>query len=99
MPARFYLLFLFFFNDTATTEIYTLSLHDALPISITNSRESTSIIISMPPGKMLLVVISRSLWECHMKAKPASSVGLFATVPDGGIGVLPTARVVAFGPR
>src|SRR6266702_8916259 len=28
----FYFLF-FFFNDTATTEIYTLSLHDALPIS------------------------------------------------------------------
>src|SRR5256885_9625561 len=25
----------FFFNDTATTEIYTLSLHDALPISLT----------------------------------------------------------------
>src|SRR5689334_24799802 len=25
--------FVFFFNDTATTEIYTLSLHDALPIS------------------------------------------------------------------
>src|SRR6266568_3015351 len=28
-----FLLFFFFFNDTATTEIYTLSLHDALPIS------------------------------------------------------------------
>src|SRR3712207_9561570 len=27
--------FFFFFNDTATTEIYTLSLHDALPISET----------------------------------------------------------------
>src|SRR5258708_9247013 len=26
-------MFIFFFNDTATTEIYTLSLHDALPIS------------------------------------------------------------------
>src|SRR5436189_6463642 len=26
--------FFFFFNDTATTEIYTLSLHDALPISL-----------------------------------------------------------------
>src|SRR3712207_7248464 len=26
------MLFIFFFNDTATTEIYTLSLHDALPI-------------------------------------------------------------------
>src|SRR3712207_9580504 len=30
----------FFFNDTATTEIYTLSLHDALPIwGVTNDRE------------------------------------------------------------
>src|SRR2546427_12946638 len=29
-PSSFFLLF--FFNDTATTEIYTLSLHDALPI-------------------------------------------------------------------
>src|SRR2546422_5471540 len=28
-----YCVFFFFFNDTATTEIYTLSLHDALPIS------------------------------------------------------------------
>src|SRR6266540_5471514 len=27
------LVFFFFFNDTATTEIYTLSLHDALPIA------------------------------------------------------------------
>src|SRR3712207_9380505 len=31
---------IFFFNDTATTEIYTLSLHDALPISVTPSRSS-----------------------------------------------------------
>src|SRR6266496_2219832 len=30
--SKFFLLF--FFNDTATTEIYTLSLHDALPIGI-----------------------------------------------------------------
>src|SRR3712207_7595011 len=30
-----WLFFIFFFNDTATTEIYTLSLHDALPISET----------------------------------------------------------------
>src|SRR6266853_6260984 len=30
---KFPLFFFFFFNDTATTEIYTLSLHDALPIS------------------------------------------------------------------
>src|ERR1051325_12175292 len=32
----FLLMFFFFFNDTATTEIYTLSLHDALPISQRN---------------------------------------------------------------
>src|SRR6266487_55214 len=31
-PIHFFLLLFFFFNDTATTEIYTLSLHDALPI-------------------------------------------------------------------
>src|SRR2546426_9141331 len=31
----------FFFNDTATTEIYTLSLHDALPISHGNSASWT----------------------------------------------------------
>src|SRR2546429_8942792 len=34
-----YILFFFFFNDTATTEIYTLSLHDALPISSAARRE------------------------------------------------------------
>src|SRR2546426_8732724 len=31
----------FFFNDTATTEIYTLSLHDALPISPTQTQALT----------------------------------------------------------
>src|SRR5256885_11940641 len=31
-------LFFFFFNDTATTEIYTLSLHDALPIYLGQGR-------------------------------------------------------------
>src|SRR3712207_9474100 len=30
-------IYIFFFNDTATTEIYTLSLHDALPISFLRS--------------------------------------------------------------
>src|SRR5260221_13314200 len=33
MSCLLLLFFFFFFNDTATTEIYTLSLHDALPIS------------------------------------------------------------------
>src|SRR5256885_11275516 len=34
MIAHLLSFFFFFFNDTATTEIYTLSLHDALPISM-----------------------------------------------------------------
>src|SRR5256885_11205873 len=34
MLASIVLCFFFFFNDTATTEIYTLSLHDALPIYV-----------------------------------------------------------------
>src|SRR2546422_5012180 len=33
MTSPLHFFFFFFFNDTATTEIYTLSLHDALPIS------------------------------------------------------------------
>src|SRR2546430_11003221 len=36
IPANFF----FFFNDTATTEIYTLSLHDALPISFPQATPS-----------------------------------------------------------
>src|SRR5256885_13843981 len=47
------LLFFFFFNDTATTEIYTLSLHDALPIL------TTSVRFAMPLApKNLLVIMS-----------------------------------------
>src|SRR5438270_9593198 len=33
----------FFFTDTATTEIYTLSLHDALPISVSSATTSLSL--------------------------------------------------------
>src|SRR5260363_411844 len=38
----FFCSFFFFFNDTATTEIYTLSLHDALPISAHSHRRHAS---------------------------------------------------------
>src|SRR2546430_1797890 len=38
LPDRIRFSFFFFFNDTATTEIYTLSLHDALPISCRPAR-------------------------------------------------------------
>src|SRR3712207_6857834 len=35
--------FIFFFNDTATTEIYTLSLHDALPIWCSRTSQGRSV--------------------------------------------------------
>src|SRR5215510_16576340 len=40
-PDRSQLGVFFFFNDTATTEIYTLSLHDALPISTPSCNPSS----------------------------------------------------------
>src|SRR6266496_5141557 len=40
----------FFFNDTATTEIYTLSLHDALPISGTTAPSTASTAPAWPCG-------------------------------------------------
>src|SRR6478736_10310579 len=45
--------FFFFFNDTATTEIYTLSLHDALPIwpSQPSTRDSASVPVNGPLAK------------------------------------------------
>src|SRR2546429_6453501 len=42
--------YFFFFNDTATTEIYTLSLHDALPISGRPRRSVTT--RSAPPRRL-----------------------------------------------
>src|SRR2546427_12783313 len=42
--------FFFFFNDTATTEIYTLSLHDALPICLVISNMLTCL---LPPNTSL----------------------------------------------
>src|SRR2546426_12039996 len=51
---RLLLLFLFFFfNDTATTEIYTLSLHDALPISSYRcSSSESSCWPALQPGRV-----------------------------------------------
>src|SRR5215469_11484875 len=42
--------FVFFFNDTATTEIYTLSLHDALPISRQRLHERSLAVVDVPGG-------------------------------------------------
>src|SRR5713101_9733878 len=53
----FLFFFFFFFTDTATTEIYTLSLHDALPIS---------------PGRAPRVAPSRAGHACRRVARRAA---------------------------
>src|SRR2546426_3282493 len=54
---------IFFFNDTATTEIYTLSLHDALPISPPIA----------PEPQMLAARFISSRWLALKKSAQASS--------------------------
>src|SRR2546428_10036585 len=54
------LFFFFFFNDTATTEIYTLSLHDALPISSARCRRCCS-------------VSSCAVWRSNASPRPLCS--------------------------
>src|SRR3712207_8740389 len=44
----------FFFNDTATTEIYTLSLHDALPISLAFSLDGAALAAGSSDGSIQL---------------------------------------------
>src|SRR3712207_6495063 len=56
-PSCFNCLLFFFFNDTATTEIYTLSLHDALPIyRVAGHDEPVDVFIeTFPPPPTLLI--------------------------------------------
>src|SRR6266487_5984143 len=54
----FYLFVFFFFNDTATTEIYTLSLHDALPILELGIAMDMSIQLRTPGGRICTLSLS-----------------------------------------
>src|SRR3712207_6861051 len=69
----FFIIF-FFFNDTATTEIYTLSLHDALPIS----SPPTTLAVAPPtaavinPGSPTFFVPSRSPSSVEYRSVPSS---------------------------
>src|SRR5256885_17154408 len=53
--------FFFFFNDTATTEIYTLSLHDALPISYDSRAEAV--------GARTLARRPTEVWTCQQSVR------------------------------
>src|SRR3712207_8207643 len=56
---------LFFFNDTATTEIYTLSLHDALPISSNSGRSTPGV------GRLIMATSARAGLENVVAAESA----------------------------
>src|SRR5688572_31138604 len=65
--STFYILF-FFFNDTATTEIYTLSLHDALPI-LTRIEESEAT-LELRGGGHPRAAASREFGVAHEQLEP-----------------------------
>src|SRR2546428_9432493 len=60
--------FFFFLNDTATTEIYTLSLHDALPISLAGEPHGLR-----EPQSPLALAARASGDRLEIKARPARS--------------------------
>src|SRR5215216_7828752 len=68
---HFFFFFFFFFNDTATTEIYTLSLHDALPTLPPLTWAS----ISVPANRAVVVV------DPVVEVGPAVEVGLPVAEP------------------
>src|SRR2546428_6358331 len=77
-------MFFFFFNDTATTEIYTLSLHDALPISFLSNvglavsdwaKQNRVLFVAARSEEHTSELQSRSDLVCRLlleKKKPAS---------------------------
>src|SRR5688572_33044862 len=98
------LLSAFLFNATTTTEIYTLSLHDALPISGTSaacSSSSTSTSCSAPPSRLRRASISPSppgRWACSSPRSEERRVGKERGAPAAAdpreAGVAGTRRVV-----
>src|SRR3712207_1734591 len=92
----------FFFSDTATTEIYTLSLHDALPISDTFLRALKRISSFTWQGRDLgawLVTIARNLVADHFKSgryrlEVTTGDVLDADRPDRGPEGSPEAAVI-----
>src|SRR5256885_5868724 len=83
--------YLFFFNDTATTEIYTLSLHDALPISIVDTfwqTESGGHMITPLPGATPLVPGSCTLPFPGIAAAIVDETGNDVAHGQGGILVI-----------
>src|SRR3712207_8046364 len=73
----------FFFNDTATTEIYTLSLHDALPISVLRTKPGVERAF-LATGRGAPHVVDHG--TRHVQAAVPRELGAEADVPVLAIG-------------
>src|SRR3989442_8882989 len=65
----------FFFNDTATTEIYTLSLHDALPISFPSWRSLQTMLAPSTRGNVKPVAEALALGVLPLQCGHGRNVG------------------------
>src|SRR6266480_1212666 len=86
MTINFSLFFFFFFNDTATTEIYTLSLHDALPISRAEISRRAGIskpTVSLALESLLGAGLVRE--AVHDPAGPSYGALFFEPVPEAAL--------------
>src|SRR5258707_4261033 len=68
MRTTFLLFLFFFFNDTATTEIYTLSLHDALPILLEMRREQAALRETAAEAERYAISLQE---DCHASRRAA----------------------------
>src|SRR2546422_10935312 len=88
---------LFFFNDTATTEIYTLSLHDALPISSVLAPYRFAIPYAVPifdtPFVLAAIGVGYLCWERHRVRQDVRSASLGGALWLAGL--LGVAHIVA----
>src|SRR3712207_110700 len=84
---------LFFFNDAATTEIYTLSLHDSLPIwdrtkwKLSKMKSPLSISLSSKIGTGAIIGVLAAMWKTSNNGVGGESIvlwvfiGMFLLVP------------------
>src|SRR5256885_14469651 len=81
----------FFFNDTATTEIYTLSLHDALPICVDEPELAGTLEFELAAGVL-------GAWRLAILGRGRDGLGEFGAA---GLGILHEGfqALEAIGPR
>src|SRR6202451_581482 len=83
--------YLFFFNDTATTEIYTLSLHDALPISVV----AVSLVTAPATAQVLRGKPVFARGPAVERTPPTGAVVVAALAKE--FGAMPPMRIAAIG--